>query len=174
KRKVFTVFVLFMLFLTVSVTAMEEKKESWNQLGINELTLFELAIIQGKIEKVKQFLAEGADPNFIDRGGCNPLHLSTASGDKDILNLFIQAGTNANVRDNRRWLPVMWAVSSSETDINFVKVILEKTQDLKPEDIAAIKEYHKLDKNNSNPEIQKFYRKTLAKLALLEQFLKKK
>ena len=52
----------------------------------------------GEIEAVKQHLAAGADVDAKDKYGRTPLHLSPASGHKEIAELLIAEGADVNAK----------------------------------------------------------------------------
>ena len=64
----------------------------------------------GEIEAVKQHLAAGADVDAKDKYGRTPLHLSPASGHKEIAELLIVKGADVNFKDEYGDTPLHWAV----------------------------------------------------------------
>ncbi|HEY9693747.1 MAG TPA: ankyrin repeat domain-containing protein [Oculatellaceae cyanobacterium] len=55
------------------------------------------AALYGKLTKVQQLLAEGADPNAITESGKSPLMLAAMYGHKDVLAALLDAGADPNL-----------------------------------------------------------------------------
>ena len=63
----------------------------------------------GEIEAVKQHLAAGADVDAKDKYGRTPLHLSPASGHKEIAELLIARGADVNAKNKYGLTPLHFA-----------------------------------------------------------------
>jgi ankyrin repeat protein len=66
-------------------------------------SLLETAVWNKDIEKVKQLLAAGVDPNIRDKDGYALLHRCS---NPTIVTLLIKAGANVNIQNNERFTPL--------------------------------------------------------------------
>jgi ankyrin repeat protein len=64
---------------------------------------------EGYVEKVKDLLARGADPNAI-RLGTTPLHIAAGHGHFDIVKILVENGANVNVKDLMGFTPLHSAI----------------------------------------------------------------
>ncbi|MBF0548839.1 MAG: hypothetical protein HQM08_30745 [Candidatus Riflebacteria bacterium] len=101
---------------------------------------FEIAVARGNVEEVKEFLQQGADPNFIGWGGSSMIDITAGNtGNKTILKMFLKAGTNPSLRDLQGRLAVTKAVQNLDADIEFMKMLLDVTIGLNKEDVENVR-----------------------------------
>ncbi|CAN8070725.1 unnamed protein product [Agarophyton chilense] len=82
---------------TIPPHLLEAQPESINQKGMD---LVEHAA-RGRVDAVKQYLKQGANPNFGDYDHRTPLHLACVEGRHEVVQILLQAGANIHLRD--RW-----------------------------------------------------------------------
>lgn len=82
---------------TIPPHLLEAQPESVNQKGMD---LVEHAA-RGRIDAVRQYLKQGANPNFGDYDHRTPLHLACVEGRRDVVHVLLQAGAKTHLRD--RW-----------------------------------------------------------------------
>ncbi|PXF44718.1 Serine/threonine-protein kinase WNK2 [Gracilariopsis chorda] len=82
---------------TIPPHLLEAQPESVNQKGMD---LVEHAA-RGRIDAVRQYLKQGANPNFGDYDHRTPLHLACVEGRRDVVHVLLQAGAKTYLRD--RW-----------------------------------------------------------------------
>ena len=80
-------------------------------------SLFE-AIRNGKIEIVKESIADGANINAFNANIISPLHYAVSNGQKDIVDLLINEGANVNFSGgNRGFSPLHVSVLNNQVEI---------------------------------------------------------
>jgi ankyrin repeat protein/ribosomal protein L40E len=82
---------------------------------------------EGDVEKVKDLLARGADPNAI-RLGTTPLHIAAGHGRFDIVKILVENGANVNVKDLMGFTPLHSAILGNHLAI--VKFLIENGADV--------------------------------------------
>ncbi|KAI0566278.1 Serine/threonine protein kinase [Gracilaria domingensis] len=82
---------------TIPPHLLEAQPESVNQKGMD---LVEHAA-RGRADAVRQYLKQGANPNFGDYDHRTPLHLACVEGRHEVVRILLQAGANIHLRD--RW-----------------------------------------------------------------------
>ncbi|CAH1776801.1 unnamed protein product [Owenia fusiformis] len=55
-------------------------------------------VLDGEIDKIKDYFFKGGDPNLKDSSGYAPLHYSCRSGNADITQLLLENGADVNCR----------------------------------------------------------------------------
>jgi len=78
---------------------------------------------RGDLEKVKQCLAQGANPTCYDDRGYTPLHLAARQGHHDIALALLERGADSNVRDYFRYTPLHMAARYGHRDV--VRILLQ-------------------------------------------------
>lgn len=164
----------FAMFQAPDIVCAEKTEMLWAKTGKNGLTLFELALAEKDFDKVRGFLLQGADPNFELFGGGNPLHRACSGNNPRLVTLLLDSGSDPNHRDNRGWLPIMWAVSSDDASQEIVRLLPEKSTDLRLPDLTSILNFHAPSHRLNNPAWRASYRKMRQKLTILENHLKQK
>ncbi|MGP1381980.1 MAG: ankyrin repeat domain-containing protein [Thainema sp.] len=61
------------------------------------------AALFGKLAKVQQLLADGADPNVITKSGKSPLMLAAMYGHKEVMTTLLDAGADPNLRGDEEF-----------------------------------------------------------------------
>ncbi len=95
---------------------------------------------RGDLEKVKELLRRGADPNFTTLYGMTALHYAAMAGHVDVVKLLLEWGANPNIRREGEWTPLHYAASHGH--INIVKLLLERGADPNIKDISGITPLH--------------------------------
>ena len=80
------------------------------------LSLLE-AVRRGDLQRVKDFLANGADVNAKRGDFTTPLHLAAQGGHKEIAELLIANGVDVNAKKNNGRTPLDRAIWINETEI---------------------------------------------------------
>ena len=70
------------------------------------------ATLSGKIEDVRQHLADGVDVNAKIEGGGTPLHYAATAAQKEIAELLIAKGADMNAKGEDGWTPLDWAITN--------------------------------------------------------------
>jgi len=82
---------------------------------------------EGDVEKVKDLLARGADPNAI-KLGTTPLHIAAGHGHFDIVKILVENGANVNAKDLMGFTPLHSAIMGNHLAI--VKFLIENGADI--------------------------------------------
>ncbi|MBF0548451.1 MAG: hypothetical protein HQM08_28710 [Candidatus Riflebacteria bacterium] len=153
-------------------------KIKWDELkGGSWLIPFEIAVARGNVEEVEEYLQAGADPNFVGRPGSTMVDYTALTGNKVILEMLLKAGANPNTRNAQGVLPIVRAVGNPEADLEFMKMLLAVTKDLRKEDVEKVrKELKKSEKHQDHPFTPNFVQPEKikliwAKLSMLEKAL---
>jgi cytohesin len=81
----------------------------------------------GDVERVRELLKKGANPNVRDEFGYTPLHWAAYEGHVDVVKLLLKHGANLNARDEDGWTPLHRAASRGHVEV--VKLLLEHGAD---------------------------------------------
>eukprot|EP01098_Paradermamoeba_levis_P014738 TRINITY_DN7174_c0_g1_i2.p1 TRINITY_DN7174_c0_g1~~TRINITY_DN7174_c0_g1_i2.p1 ORF type:complete len:513 (-),score=129.91 TRINITY_DN7174_c0_g1_i2:57-1595(-) len=88
----------------------------------------------GNVEKVKEYLNRGIDPNFIpadaelkngEQVGVRPLHTAAASGHVKVVEILLQHNAAATARDSSGDVPLHAAVSSEDSNLEVIETLLK-------------------------------------------------
>jgi len=90
-------------------------------------TDFHDAASVGDLERVRELLEEGIDPNARDAHGETPLHKAASEGHVHVARLLLEHGANPNARDEVGWTPLHWAAYKGHVDV--VKLLLKHGAD---------------------------------------------
>lgn len=97
--------------------ALLEKQNDTATTKTRKMPIF-LALMEGKIEKLKTMLRNGTDPNQADEYGKTLLHYATEySMDKKFFRLLLECGANVNASTKNGLSPLIIAVLYNSTDI---------------------------------------------------------
>lgn len=98
---------------------------------VNSELLTEAA--DGNIEKVRQLLEAGADPNYRVRvNGFRPLMMAAYGGHAEIVKLLLEKGADVNAKDNNGETPLLWAASGNRLEV--AKLLIENGADVNAKD----------------------------------------
>jgi ankyrin repeat protein len=86
----------------------------------------------GDLERVKELLKKGADPNIKNYDGWTPLHIAASKGHVDVVRLLLEHGADPNAQDKYANTPLHWAASEGHVDI--ARLLLEHGADPDAED----------------------------------------
>ena len=67
--------------------------------GVNGWTPLEHAVHKNQIGSVEELLAQGANPNAVDRNGRTPLIMAAGYGEAEIVRLLLAQGADPTLRD---------------------------------------------------------------------------
>ncbi len=81
------------------------------------------AAYYGDLERVKELLKKGADPNIKNYEGWTPLHIAASKGHVDIARLLLEHGADPDAEDNYGFTPLHTAAYKGRVDM--VKLLLE-------------------------------------------------
>ena len=90
------------------------KYENW--LFGKDGALFK-ASVDGKLELVKELVAEGANIDAASRNGYTPLHRASQSGHKDIVEFLLSKGANSTIESKDNQTALKLAVQNGHNDI---------------------------------------------------------
>ncbi len=68
----------------------------------------------GDVERVKELLKKGANPNTKDIDGQTPLHMAASGGHFDVVKLLLEHGADPNVQDKDGATPLHKAASGGQ------------------------------------------------------------
>lgn len=71
----------------------------------------------GHVEKVKELLDAGIDPNVQDRYGNTPLAIATDYGRIEIVRVLLEAGADPNLQDRSGYTPIIYTGIFGQTEI---------------------------------------------------------
>jgi uncharacterized protein len=77
----------------------------------------------GDSAQVRSLIAAGANPNELNEAGEGALHLAALNGHLDVVNILLEAGADANLRDANEWTPIFKAAYNHELDRGFAPVV---------------------------------------------------
>ena len=83
----------------------------------------------GDINKVRDFLAQGEDPEQFGLYGCSTLRVASEFGHVDVVRLLLQHNAEVNSRDVFLNMPLLSAVWNGHKDV--VETLLEHGADTK-------------------------------------------
>lgn len=87
------------------------------------------------LEKLKQYLDEGGDPNILDEEGESLLHWAVENGLLIAASLLIHAGANVNVKDEHGVSPLMLAFHwNLEEEYELEELLIKKGADINAKD----------------------------------------
>src|SRR5271166_2034737 len=89
------------------------------------------AIEEGRVDRVRTLLQQGANPNTLTGDGWSAL-LTAARGPASIVRLLVDHGADPNVATSRGYTPLMRAAGHGADEI--VGILLEAGADLSPVD----------------------------------------
>jgi ankyrin repeat protein len=75
----------------------EQSKNTINELNQGLIT----AVQGGRVDEVRQLLAQGADVNVKNRMGMTPIHMAAIAGYLNIVEILLKNGADANAKNNR-------------------------------------------------------------------------
>ena len=84
------------------------------------------------IDKVKQYLADGANVNAKDKRNKTPLHKAAYGGHREIAELLIDKGANVNARDKNNETPLHAAAFYGRKE--FAELLIDKDADVSAKD----------------------------------------
>ena len=75
------------------------------------------AILKAKPDKVREYLADGGDYEYIGKGGYTPLLQAAAKGNIEIIKMLIDLGANVNAAENDGWIAIMFPAFQGRADV---------------------------------------------------------
>lgn len=75
------------------------------------------AILKQNPSKVKEYLADGADYEFVGKGGYTPLLQAAAKGNVEIIKMLVDLGANVNAAENDGWISIMFPAFQGRLDV---------------------------------------------------------
>lgn len=74
---------------------------------------------EGNMEKAKQLISDGANPNYQDGRGVTPLMLASASGNIDLLKYLIDMGADVELGDfEKGWTASSYAALNGQHEVS--------------------------------------------------------
>ena len=83
-----------------------------------------MAAFEGKTTRVESLLADGADVNVKQDGGCTALYLAAQEGYTEIVKLLLDKGADVNVETDAGFTPLWISVQNGHTKV--VELLLDK------------------------------------------------
>ena len=87
------------------------------------------AVIDGDIGAVERLLAQGYDPNVVDRAGRSALHFTAQNNHAELTSILLKAGALHSSRDHNGNTPLSDAVFSYQGAAECVSVLLSAGAD---------------------------------------------
>ncbi len=84
------------------------------------------AIAAGNVIAVKKLLAKGADPNWVDHYGLNPIPLAALEGNLEILQILVDAGGRLDTSEGANAL----VLAASHGNLDMVRYLVENGADI--------------------------------------------
>ncbi|WP_419241414.1 ankyrin repeat domain-containing protein [Cardinium endosymbiont of Nabis limbatus] len=85
------------------------------------------AVKTGKLEKVKERLAQGADPNAPDVYGRRPLDWACFYDRKgDIIKALLEGGAKIDAKDMDDWIALDWAYHAPNLNLSAIRKVIQK------------------------------------------------
>jgi|GEM_PF-6169571 len=94
---------------------------------------FHIAVSEGDVAAMRQFIDQGADISAPDDMGGNALHAAAMKGHLDIVEYLIQKGTGVDIRDSFARTPLMLAAQYGNLAV--VRYLIEKGAALNAKDV---------------------------------------
>ena len=85
------------------------------------------AVRAGDVQRVRELLEAGANPNARDKDGLTPLHWAASEGHADIVKILLEHGADPNTKIKYGWTPLHYASREGHADV--VKLLLEHGAD---------------------------------------------
>ena len=86
------------------------------------------AVREGDLVRVKELLAEGADPNVKDGEGWTALMFATIKGHMEVARSLLGAGADVHAKNVKGWTALRFAVSLDDTEA--IRLLLESGADV--------------------------------------------
>jgi ankyrin repeat protein len=90
------------------------------------------AAFDGDVERVRELLEKGENPNIKNKDGITPLHVAASKGYVDVVKLLLERGADPNIKDKNGVTPLHWAAYNGHVDV--VKLLLKHGADPNAED----------------------------------------
>ncbi len=118
-----------------SVDADKKDETPANKWGIKGVkTPLHMAAFNQPLEKIKQMLDLGANPNAKDEYGQTPLHYAAHYNRMDVVKLMLEYGGNPDVEDSYGWRPLNMVVEKPENE-EMLEFLEEITTERAPRNI---------------------------------------
>ena len=78
----------------------------------------------GKMAKIEDLLAKGADINVQNAEGWTPLMFAVAAAHTKLTKLLLEKGADVNIKTKKGWTPLM--IAAKHNDVEMMKLLLEK------------------------------------------------
>lgn len=96
------------------------------------------AALQGEVDRVRDLIAGGADPNAADKLQFTPLHFAAQSYEPEIAKILIDAGATVDAVNCHGATPLGVAVSNSQGRGEMIELLLSSGADPDRENNAGI------------------------------------
>jgi len=94
---------------------------------------FLLAVSEGDIKRVAEFIEKGADVSARDESGGSALHTAAMRGYLDIVKYLVARGVNVNARDGFERTPLMFAAQYGKPEV--ISFLIDKGADVNAKDV---------------------------------------
>jgi len=142
---------------------------------------------KGVLERVKELIKCGADPNKVDHSGNSPLHWASDFGRSEIVkelihleivNELIKCGADVNKASSQGYTPLHWASFHGHLEManELIKcgadVNKESSQGHTPLNVASWHEHLEMEKKLQNPKVEYLWRRWIIRKARSERYMR--
>ncbi len=105
------------------------------QAGLVQVMKLNRAVAKGNVEKIRELLAAGVDPNLRSPGGETPIMYTGWKNRPEVVSILVEAGADVNTRDETGRTAVMIAAEFGSADV--VRALIDHGADVNVENMEG-------------------------------------